>query len=259
MKSGLTRIKKDRRDFDFHKSYGTVLNTQGLPAEYLVDANLWMPNQNIPQSIPGIGIIPALPYGCTDYAQTDLCVDEDTQLYNPMLLEAITHANANEGGDIRAALNAAKNAFKRTAYFNITAQGPIDPFDAARLAMYSGQPEKRAVSIGSMWYANWEQVGADGVLSMPPDPRVGTSLHNWVGCGWETYNSILYLRGKSLQGPSYGFGGYHRISREVFNAIMAQSGTGMFTLSKVAPTQIQVIDLTWVENIVSFIRNLFGM
>lgn len=263
MQSGLRPTRADARDYDLIKSehprlYAGLASLPSFPAEFDVDAGLWVPNQLEPQAFTGLPNIPALPFGCTSYSQSDLCVDDDGRLYNPMDLEAITHANAQGGAEIRVALDAAKKAFGRTAYFNIRPSGIIDAFDAARLAMYSGQPEKRAVSVGSIWYNAWMRIGSDGILSMPSVLRILGPWHNWVICGWVTINGVLYLKGKSWQGPEFGKGGFHYISREVFNSIMSVPGTVMFTITNLPPSQIQTVDMNIVERIMSFMRNLIA-
>lgn len=257
MKSGLKRIYPSRKDFDHHKSFGTLGLPTGLPTTFDVDAGLWVPNQLVPMNYPGIPPVPALFEGCTDYAQTDLCMDEDGLQYSPMALELLTHANANGGADIRVSLKAAITVFGRSAYFNIRPSYPLDFFDAVRLAMYAAQPEKRAVSVGSIWYPQWEVIGSDGILPMPPELHLNGPWHNWVVCGWTTINGVLYLKGKSWQGEAYGDHGFHYISREVFNSIMSVYGTGAFTISKTTPGQIFTVDMTVLQSIVAFIRQLF--
>lgn len=260
MKSGLKKIARDHRDYDFVKSHKHLFGSMGtLPSSYFVEANLWCPNQEISQAISGLPNIPAMPFGCTDYGQTDLCIDEDGQLYNPMDLEDITHANANGGTDIRTSLEATKKAFGRVAYFNIKPSGLLDSFDAVRLAMYSAQPEKRAVSVGTIWYLEWQNVGPGGIVQMPNVLKLDGPWHNWVICGWESFNGVLYLKGKSWQGPSYAAKGFHYVSREVFNSIMSVYGTAAFTLTKTKSGAIETVDMNIVATIVSFIRNLFGL
>ena len=274
IKSGLLPIRKDARDFDHLKSFGTVIPTTGLPSEYNCDAGLWTPDQNISQTI-GLSIIPALPEGCTDYTQTDLCIDEDGVLHDPDLIENVTHANANGGGDIRVALAAAITIFKRGAYFSIQASGAIDSFDALRLAMYSTENEKRSVSVGTPWYAEFENTviqnpdgtytttalpaNWNGILPIPFNLNRYVSWHNWKICGWKTIGDQVYLIGKSWQGPNYGVNGFHYVSRPLINQLLAINGTGAFTLSKIVPAQIVTVDATVVAQIVAFIRSLFGL
>lgn len=258
MRSGLKKPRQDRRDYDYLKNHHSFAGVPIFPASFNIDPNLWQPNQNEPQAIMGYPTVPALPYGCTDYSQTDLCVTQDGRLYNPMALEILTHANEKGGADMRASLDAARKAFGRTAYFNIKRAGAIDSFDAARIAIGSGQPEKRAVSVGSIWYPEWLQTGADGILKMPGIVQTNGPWHNWTICGWASRDGVPYLVGKSWQGPGFGDKGFHYISREVFNTIMSVSGAVMFTLSRESPGNVALVDLNWVANIVSLIRNLIA-
>jgi hypothetical protein len=258
MKSGLAKIKRDHRDYSFHKTFGAFVNASSLPADFSVDAGLWMPNQNLPQAFSGIPSIPAWPTGCTVYCQTDLCIDEDGKLLDPNLLEDVTHANANGGGDIRVALKAAINVFQRTAYFNIQAKAPLDWFDAIRVAMWVSQAEKRSVSIGIPWFAEFENLLASYIMPIPVFDTKRATWHNAKIAGWKTIGGAPYLIVKSWQGPEYGDKGYCYMPRELCNALLNISGTGAFTLSKVAPGQIQTIDLSTIATLVSFIRNLIA-
>jgi hypothetical protein len=242
MKSGLLPIKRDSRDFNFHWSFpGTHtqrFGTATLPQVFLVDAGLWQPDQNLPQAFTGIPDVPAIPEGCTDYEQTNLCVDEDKVLYDPMLIEAITHANANGGGDIRASLSAAIKVFGKKAYYIVTPAGVLDWFDAVRTAVWINQDEYRSVSVGSPWYEEWENIYPTSILSMPLNLADNITFHNWGVDGWTTIDGILYLRVKSWQGNVYGDKGFAYISREVFNAVMSQPGCAAFTISDTAPPKV---------------------
>jgi hypothetical protein len=252
MKSGLQKIKSDHRDYSFHKTFGSFVSPASLPPDLNVDAGLWCPNQNLPQSFTGIPDIPALPFGCTDYTQTDLCIDEDGKLLDPMLLENVTHANANNGADIRVSLKTAISVFQRTAYFNVQAQAPLDWFDAIRVAMWVSQAEKRSVSIGIPWFGEFENLLSGGIMPIPVFDLKNATWHNAKIAGWKTIGGSPYLIVKSWQGPEYGDNGYCYMSRELCNALLNINGTGAFTLSKVAPGQVQTIDLDVIARIVSY-------
>ncbi len=255
MKSGLKPTRPDHRDYDFLKSHGFGATFAQLPPEYSVENGLWVPNQNDAEPV---FTNPPLPFGCTDYTQADICADEDGKLYNPAEIEAITHANAEMGGDIRAALKAIQGLWGRTAYFNIRSSGVIDAFDSVRLALYSSQPEKRSVSVGTPWYSAFEQT-LGGIVSTPQDYKDIGSWHNHKICGWKTINGTPYLISKSWQGNIFGDKGFCYFPRDVFNAIMSISGSAAFTTSKVAPAQILTVDLSIVDTIVSYIRWLLKL
>lgn len=253
MKQGLKKIRKDREDYDFLKShkFGGVAPT--LPDNFFTDAGLWIPNQDLPQ--PQFGGIPALPYGCTDYTQADLCADEDKELKNPMLLEAVTHANANGGADIRVALTAAKKIFGRTQYFNVRSSGIIDWFDAIRLATYSSQPEIRSVSIGIPWFPEFSQTPSSGIMPTPVFDVMDASWHNAKIAGWKTIGGSQYLVVKPWIGDQFADKGFCYMSRELCNALMNINGTGAFTLSEVPLGQVQTVSLSLLQDLVSRITN----
>lgn len=268
--NGTRPTKHDHRDFDFIKSkkLGTT-TVVTYPDNYSTDAGLWMPDQRAtnPLFTPNV---PPLPFGCTDYAQTDLCIDEDGELYNPAYLENITHANDNGGCDLRVSLNAViKNGMLdmsgnvvhrgwHPAYFNIKPRLPeLDWFDAIRLAMIVGQSEKRAVSVGTPWFPEFMSP-VNGILPIPSWNLQTVSWHNLNMKGWKTIDGQPYLIGKAWIGKEYGDKGFCYVSRPLFNCLMAIPGTAAFTLDKLLPGETaQTIDSTTIQWLISFIRQLF--
>lgn len=254
MQSGYKPLKQNHKDYDYHQSYGST-PPPFFPESFDVDAKIWMPNQNLPQTFAVTGqdtlTVPALPFGCTDYVQTDLCMDEDLKLLNPLDLENITHANARQGADIRTALEAARQAFGRTAYFNVRRAKPLDWYDSLRLVMLSTPEEKRAISIGIPWYYSFHNP-TNGVL---PSfiPGEGFTWHNAVIVGWDARG----LKIKSLQGSEYGDNGYCYMPRALANTLFDIPGSCAFTISKIAPKQIITVDMSFVQYFVSLVLNLF--
>lgn len=271
LQSGALKVKPDRRDFDFHKSHplAAAFSASDLPESYNADAGLTMPNQNLE----------GLPMGCTGETTADLCVDEDQVAYPGYAADLYNNTppyDATQGRDIRAALKTATQRApqklgggfgpKRTAYFNVQASGPLDSFDAIRIALYATASEHRSVSIGTPWFPVWQPVnygngrlGSDAILPMPPSlSAAGLGWHNWKISGWKTINGVPYLIGKSWQGAGYGDKGFHYISRDVLNAVMTIYGTGAFTISKVAPATIQTIDFGIAKLIWSLIQSILS-
>lgn len=260
MKSGTGPTRTDRRDYDLlatrkHKLAGITT----IPTSYSVDAGLRIPDQNA-EDDSFTPPVPALPYGCTDYAQCEIMGDEDGRLYNPMELENITHASARGGANIREALNAVKKLYpNHPAYFAIRPSGPVDAFDAVQLAMLIASTEKRGVSVGSPYWLQWGAVGPSGILPPPDYDLEHASWHNWVIKGWKVINGTTYLTCQMLQGKGYGRGGFAYLTREVFNATMAIPGAAMFTLDKLLPgEEVQTVGSPYVQAIVNFILSLFG-
>lgn len=251
MQSGTKPTRKDHRDYS-HRSFGAL--QVPFPASYNTDAGLWMPNQNVDDLVFNL---PALPFGCTDYTQADLANDEvDALTYDPLLLDNVTHANSEGGTDVRTALGAAKKLNWITGYFNIEALDGQDMFDAVRDAQVSGGTEKRSVSVGSKWFPEFEQVGVTGLLPMPDFNGANFTWHNWKICGWRTINDQVYLVGKSWQGASYGDKGLCYFSRPLFNQLMGIEGSVAFTATKGVLPPITTISLSWLQWLVSNVRNL---
>lgn len=252
--TGPTRISK--KDYDFHRSFGTVGTTPNFPLAYFTDAGLWMPNQNTDEPIFKI---PMLPFGCTDYTQADLANDINNQLVcNPFDLDQVTNANARGGYDIRQSLLAAIKMRWINGFFNIRPH-QLDFFDSIRLAMISGIPEKRSVSIGNPWFPLFEEVKSDGILQIPRSLNTaGVGWHNHKICGWKIINGETYLISKSWQGKLYGNQGYCYWSRALLNSVMAIPGTVAFTATKGVLPPISTISAPLWDWLVSNIKSLLG-
>lgn len=247
MKSGARPTKIDHRDYDLHRTFGSIAPAQ-FPDSYFTDAGLDIPNQD------ALG----LPYGCTDFTQSELANDiVEKEQYTPQELEAVTHANASGGLDVRTSLDAASKLGWFNAYFSVRPY-QLDFFDSIRLAMLSGAPEKRSVSIGTPWFPVFEQVSSDGVIDAPASYSLtNNTWHNWKVVGWKTINGEPYLIGKSWQGATYGDKGYVYFSRPIINSLMSISGSCAFTGSNMTPQNVQTISVTFIQWITSVMRQLW--
>lgn len=270
MKSGTRANSIDHRDFDYFKSRRFQGITPTFADNYSIDAGIWVPNQEVACNL-FTPIVPAYPYGCTDYAQNELCMDEDGVLYDPSYIESFTHANAQGGANVRDALKVVVKQGvrdrqgtivkgKHPAFFNIQPSWKIDWFDAIRLAMISTSTEKRGVSIGSPYWQQFGAVGPSGIFPTPDFNLDHATWHNWVVKGWKTIDGQLYIVCQMLQGSGYGDNGLAYMSRQIFNATMAVLGSVAFTIDKLMPGEdAQPIDTSITEWIVSLIRNLLAL
>ena len=247
IQSGLKPIQKDKRDFDFHRTFGTKAG--GIfPDALNVDAGLTMPNQDLPnpQFMPEI---PALPFGCTDYTSSELCIDEDKKLYNPIDLDNVTHANADNGCDIRVSLGAALTVYNREAYFAVTQVQGSDWFDSIRAAIYASN---RPVSIGTPWMDEW-RTPVSGVNPIGFTYTGSEPWHNWKIPGW---NANTQLIGKTWQGTTYGDNGWGYWTRETINEVMEIPGTGAFTIAPILNATVQTVLIGDYEKVVADLEQM---
>lgn len=270
MNYGAKPTPLSHKDYDFIRTMGAPISPK-FPPEYNTDANVWMPNQNEPQSV--LGGIPALPYGCTEYITADLDNDLSGKLQsNPNDLEKIHHASSNGGADVRTILMGAtapsRSHPERLGWlgniFNVRAQGALDWFDAIRYAMLQGGFEKRSVSWGTPWFPSWEAACLDGIYVMPmpteqefKNARTSIGWHNSKIAGWELVDGKPMLRNKSLQGTAIGKNGWIVFPREVVNAVMTIEGTCAYTASNY-DGDIKRVSLPVVQMILSYLRNLIN-
>ena len=259
MRNGTNPTLVDNRDYDYHQTFGTIA-PPSFPDTFSTDNTFPFPNQEAEDTFY-TPIVPPLPEGCTDYAQSQLSTDLDGILKNPLDIEAITHANANGGADIRVSLQAAIQLGWISAFFNVRPQ-QLDFFDTIRLAMLSGLPEKRSVTVGVPWFPIYEQVAADGILQAPASfSTVGVPWHNHKICAWKLINGQTYLISKSWQGSSYGDHGYCYWSRSLLNAVMTIPGTVAFTGTLMgSPTPVTISVSTWqyIMSIMRYILSTIG-
>lgn len=273
-KGGAPRPTLDHRDRSFVPSFGlTHVSAPEFPDEYVTDAGIWMPNQNTYEPTFKIA---AEPYGCTNYTSGDVSADLDGVLKNPEVLEAVTHANALGGYDIRASLLAAKKIGWISGFYNIQPHR-LDFFDTMRLAMVSGIPEKRSISVGTPWYPDW-QAAATGAVKNPdgtytyaagqkPRPIMpmplsldyaGLGWHNWKIGGWKLINGTPYMMGKIWEGNAVGDKGWVYFDRPLINAVMGLKFTIAFTATHMKPNSIYTIDMKAFDAMVSRLQLIMG-
>lgn len=257
---GVLPVVKDHRDRSYPRTFGSV---RSFPTNFCTDAGLTMPDQNAD----------GYPNGCTGYTQSELCTDEDKKVYDPAYTyeKALFIMGGKNGDpvDMRSSLKSTiiygvklkgddtDNPYthRRGAYYNVTDETELDTFDDIRSALLTNN---YSVSIATPWYLEWdEQAKNNGIVSMGSQI---TSWHNWKVCGWKTLeNGVPYLIGKTWQGDKVGDKGWMYFPREVINAVMQIRGTGAFTLAPASPSNLQNIKTTFLEWILSYLRNVVGL
>ncbi len=266
IKNGTRPTRPKHTDWDFFKNhtFGAIAPT--IPDSYFADVGLTMPDQN---SFSGdfLPPTPPEPFGCTNFAQSDLRTDLIKIKTNPSELEAVTHANAYGGIDIRESLDAAVSLGWFKSYFNLRPKGIWDFFETFQLGQVAGiaAGENRAITWGTPWFPSWEQsaLNKEFIMPMPTDTELAAirkdaksfSWHDSVLDGWGSENGILYYRDKSWQGNHIGRGGFIAFTRETINMVMGINGTVGYTASNIEISNPLPIDLNTLEWILSFIRN----
>lgn len=267
MEQGLKPTWSNRKDYDFIKSH--TLGALGAPTQY---REFWTDvYPSMSQNDMG------LPMGCTGFSQGKLCSNEDKVQYDPAYIyDSTPPGGRTVGRDMRASLKVVCTkplkpisdtilyGAPRTGYFSIRSQGVLDWFDAIYISLTSTLNENRSASIGLPWYAEFQmpgfgdgRLGKDAILPIPADfSTKRATWHNAVIVGGKFINGVFYLAIDSHQGTNYGDNGIVYMSKELCNAIFNINGTEIFTVSKFQKGQIQTIDLTIIESIVSFILNL---
>lgn len=269
MVEGLCKIHPDRKDYSLVHTFG-ALNT-GLPTSFSIYDGRIIPDQNEldDRFVPAVR---PLPMGCTAESQTFAAGLADKQTYLPDDFYFATPPGTDgTGRDMRVSLQTAIDyGFKRQgsgiedgrrkAYFNCYGAGGIDDFDAARMALWLNQSEKRAVSVGSWWYPNWTRNSVSrqtGILPLPSFNTKEATLHNWLVTGWGVIHGVDSLEVISWQGEDFGRHGICYISRAIYNALMAQPYTGAFTMTKLdGTTPVPIGYQAVIDHFIYWFRNL---
>lgn len=271
LKNGLHKIAPDRRDHSLIPTFGaTPFDVQGLPENFSNYDGREIPNQNSLDSRFSPPI-PPLPFGCTGETGTFDSGIQDSSVYRPDIPYLGTKPFTKDTGrEMRDSLATLKRKAMlltqqgeagpvRTEYFNCYGSSKISDFNAARIALWINQNEKRGVWVGSFWYPEFSHP-QDGILPTPSFDTEMASLHCWLITGWKTIAGKLYLEGVSWQGKDYGDKGLHYLSEELYDALMQQPYTGAFTITKVTGlTPISVGYKAVIDHLVYFIMNLFNI
>lgn len=265
MMTGLKFIRKDHRDYSFPRTFGST--TAFTSCNF--DAGFPILNQNTD----------GLPEGCTGYCQTSICQDEDKKQYLPrftydqtLMEEGIMPSNAQfeqVGCNIRDSLAstivyglqalgetpAQALNHRRGQYFALEQTQGLDWFDTLRSTL---QLNQRSISVGTPWYEEFESP-QNGIIKPPVSYLESAPMHNHKICGWKTINGVDYLIDASWQGTEYGDSGFCYFSREIINSLMTQPGTGAFTLTPFTAANIQNVELTVYEYLLSYLRMILKL
>lgn len=257
----------DHRDRSFPRTFGTVAATE-FPAEYDCDAGFGMPDQNED----------GYPMGCTGYAQTELCQDEDRIQYDPVFtyLKTLFYSNlpSNSPCDMRASLKMLvdygpkpkagteqdASTHRRGGYYNVVDSPELDCFDDIRNALWLQREARRSVSIGTPWFPEWRKTKGDGVLMAFNYTGVSSDYvwHNWKCSGWKVLAGQPYLKVKSWQGVRIGDKGWLYLSRERANRLLSIRGVAAFTTAIATPSDVQKVKLSIMETVVSYCKRLLA-
>lgn len=292
IKNGTRATELDPRDHSFHGTFGTTKPTD-FPQEYSCDPGLTMPNQ-----LP-LDPYSCTAYTTCDLGTNqDRVIYGPKYTYMKTLLLQGLPPETN-GSDIRPALRSAKvygllpqesvpenlrNQYedftasqsvwpatldaisgqlqhRKGNYFNVYDDGGLDWMDSFKSALWLNRADKRGISVGTPWFAEWAtpQIGIVTSLFTYNGNPGNYSWHNWAIVGWRVISGEVYLIGKSWQGPNYGDRGFHYIDRKTINRVMKIRGCVAFTIKDAGPEDIQTISIGILETVILFLYRILGL
>jgi hypothetical protein len=256
MYKGLLPIKrKDHRTFDFHRTFGTAT---GIPEEFNFDKSGVMPDQNRDGNYNA----------CTAYANNDIATSDDKApnfddyrfIYQKTLLLSgldgevpVEHMKALKAATVYGVKRKGETeqgalAHRRGQYF-LVKRAP-DFFDGVISAMWIKQG---GLSVGSPWPSRIQMTSSDGVVPNFLTPPTFITGHCWAAVGVKKINGELRVICKSWQGSNFGDKGYCYFNREQINKLLSVTGAGAFVQKKADPREIQYVEMTITETILSYI------
>lgn len=263
IRNGTKPAPLDRRDYSWHRSFGTI-PAPLPPMSYTLDSGLTNRDQNAD----------GLPYGCTGETQADIATDEDKIIYKPEYTYERTcfmeGHDTNQGCDIRTSIKSTQiyglqadtettemEAFnhRRGAYYNIYCDGGMDWFDSFRTVLRQG----KCISVGSPWLPMWENIGSQGIIPAIFVLNGSETWHNYKLCGEKVFNGVPYIQAKSWQGRNYAANGFCYFPREIINQVMEVRGSIAFCFDKYNPQDVRSIQLTIMETVLLYFYRILGL
>lgn len=258
MRSTVRPIKyKDHRTYDFHRTFGTA---PLILEPFNFDTFKLTPDQRKD----------GLPEACTAYTHNDIASNEDRIIYDDYDFTyrntlRMMGAEYGEPCDILKALKATTVygvkskqmtpadalLHRRGPYFIVKALS--DKFEGLVSAM---KVKQGCLSLATPWFPSFELPRADGTVPSPGDwsNLLGATWHDWEACGLELINGEPHIIAKSWQGSQYGKRGYIYFSRDQINHLLSIKGAGAFGQKHAEPGDIQVVEMTILETIISYLR-----
>lgn len=264
LRNGIKKHAYRATDYSFERTFGAMAPLK-LPDEYNADIGFGFPDQ----------LKDGKPNACAAYAQTETAQNEWGIDFDPGYV--YEHTCLIEGTEDGAPCRDIRNSFKATEiYGNKPVQGG-DPlqyrrtakyfdvdkvngsyFEGVRSALYLNRFKKRTITVGTPWF--WGiHLPSPGIFPAPKKYKwdSGTIGHDWVICGWTTVGGIPYLLCKAWLGPAWGGNGYGLMSKDVFDKLLAVSGTFLYTQANLlAGQEPETVKLDIMELILSLYRRL---
>lgn len=273
LSNGLNKILPNGKDYSVVHTFGAILDPKSIPNSFSIYGGQIIPNQNQPDTRFNPPV-EALPFACVGETLAFDTEIKTGKLFDPYkFYMKIPPGIDGQGRDIRVGMQTLIDQgieatdgtiVKDAAYFNCYGTGDIDDFDAAVQGLYlnslQDQKNKRGVIVGTWWYPEFENtLSIDGKIGVLPTPSFDTrtaSLHCHLIVGKDSTYKDDYLEDISWQGMGYGDIGRNWISRETYNALMAQPYTGAFTIASLdGNTPVSIGVQAQIDHFVYFFRN----
>lgn len=123
--------------------------------------------------------------------------------------------------------------YKMPAFFEV--DGPYDPFDNYRAALYRHRPDN-GIAVGIPWYRSFNSTPPSGIA---PKPDTLVSWHAVTVKGFEKRRGTEVIKIRSWSGKSFGRRSYAYFDRETFNALMRTRGSIGYMYKDVPDTLIE--------------------
>lgn len=253
---GLIPLKRDRRDWSFHKNFGATplpqLADEYMLASTILDQNGWNEctgymKAAIDESEFGLPFSPAFNYAMEGVEDPPVTLD-GYQMRDPFAVgcdygavglatgvpteQSVGFPTTAQPATWSAYLTAAL-PYQHQGYMSIA--GPYDVFDSIRSAMSLQAAKKRAVGVGVMWYNEWTNA-PDGIIPATYSSQDG--LHAIKIAGWTRHKTDgtfinpatqeQYLAIQNSWNTTVGDKGFFYFSRAIANKEFSATSLGIY-------------------------------
>lgn len=249
-KEGLKPLKKDKRDWSHHLTFGAT-STKALPENYSLISTI---------------LDQGASYKCTAYSSCAVAESQFGKQFDPEWFyeqEGIVNGEVSETGyDLRTAMktgckagfkplngNSPEDYYKEDSFFSV--DGTFDTFDNIRMAMFMAQDENRCVEGGVMWKDEWTNA-PKGIVEEGVNQVGGHAIKI---AGWKTINGIPYLIVQNSYGKSLGDNGLFYFPREVVNKDFGKYGLFCW---RYKPTNETIRTISGILDLITKVLNLLS-
>lgn len=286
-KGGVKRLKYDKRDYDFKKTFGVTKSTLELLPETLNRVPLSIKDQQFTNFCTGYGVSAASEYQEGIELSPEYQTAKIGQIYGQPILNgaeprsalksAVTYGSLpqslspyrlNQDGQEKVAnwdawpeaLDQLAAKHKKKRYYRVTYGYPddLDVFDSIKIGLWFAKESKGVVVAFGNWYEEWNHAQPKGIVSVPQTQSY--SRHCYLFIDWKQIDGKEYLVAQLSSGTLFGDRGLLYFSREAVNEAYRNpiiNGLGLYILVDEVENTIVPVGTSFGSTIINLVGRLY--